>query len=145
MRRPVERADASHTMRDKLFELSADPASSAPTAATLDLSTILSLRAVLPASAREQLVELLVTGTSETVAVMREARVRGDEVALREAAHRCKGGSMMLGAVRMGEICARLERLAERHEFAAGDAEIDSLVVAADDAALALRRQLLGP
>lgn len=116
-----------------------------PPAGTLDSGTVGSLRAMLPASAREQLVELLLTGTPETIATMREARVRGDAVALREAAHRCKGGSLTLGAARMGEICARLERMADEREFSAGEAEIDCLAVAADEAVLALRQQLLGP
>jgi HPt (histidine-containing phosphotransfer) domain-containing protein len=117
---------------------------STPTA-TLDAGTVGSLRDMLPAYAREQLVDLLLGETPGAIATMREAGSRRDAVALREAAHRCKGGSLTLGAARMGEICARLERLADQHEFAAGDAVIDSLAVAADEAVVALRLHLLGP
>lgn len=109
----------------------------------LDPVTVGSLQVTLPLAVREQLVELLSTGTPETITAMREACHDGDAEALKSLAHRCKGGSLTLGAARMGDICARLERMAEGRELVESGAEIDRLAVAALEAEIALREQLL--
>jgi PAS domain S-box-containing protein len=67
-----------------------------------------------------------------------EAHALGDADRLRRLAHRLRGSSQLLGALRMTDCCTRIERLASEHDLVAAGAPVAELEEAAREAIIAL-------
>ncbi|MCU1374901.1 MAG: barA [Actinomycetia bacterium] len=88
------------------------------------------LQTIVDAAGASVLTELIDTFTRDSeaqLAVMQQARARGDLVAVGAAAHRIRGAASALGAVAIAGRCSAIERSAEAGQTSAVYAEIDEL------------------
>lgn len=67
-----------------------------------------------------ELVDLFVADSAQRLAVLRDAAAHGDADRLEAEAHRLRGSALMVGARRVADVCADLERLS--HGVAPGAA-----------------------
>ena len=75
-----------------------------------------------------QIYEAFLADAPETIHRLSEALSRGDPVAIRESAHRLKGGSLNVGADRMAKTAQRLEIMGRDGVTEGGDADLGVLL-----------------
>jgi HPt (histidine-containing phosphotransfer) domain-containing protein len=93
----------------------------------LDREVISTLRSMRRNGPRNILLQLLTTfreGTPGLLESIRNAAAEGDAAKLEKAAHSLKGSSLTIGATRMGQLTAEIERCGR--EKVLGD--VDSLI-----------------
>jgi CheY-like chemotaxis protein len=107
----------------------------------LDAATVLRIREALTADKRAALAETFDVQQASCIADIARAVGRGDRSSVRRVAHRLKGSSASVGALRLRDCCSKLE-LGDDEEPTLDTAEIDELREAAAEASTALREQL---
>jgi two-component system sensor histidine kinase/response regulator len=107
----------------------------------LDPETVSRIREALTAEKRAALVETFDVQQASCIADIARAIGRGDRSDVRRVAHRLKGSSASLGAVRLRDCCQKLE-LGHDQDSTVETSEIDELREAAAEASTALRDQL---
>ncbi|MGB8888093.1 MAG: Hpt domain-containing protein [Candidatus Korobacteraceae bacterium] len=79
-----------------------------------------------------------------TLAQLREAFRVKDAMALRERAHYLKGSSLMVGASRLSQCCATLERMGRDSDFRGAEPMLDDTATALREVEVRLTEQV-GP
>ncbi len=79
-----------------------------------------------------------------TLAQLREASRVKDAMALRERAHYLKGSSLMVGASRLSQCCATLERMGRDSDFRGAEPMLDDTATALREVEVRLTEQV-GP
>ena len=108
----------------------------------LDEAVIGELRDALTAETRESLIQTFEVSLPKCVADIESAISGGDENELRRAAHLLKGSSASLGAMRLTLCCQQFEQSSRSHDPALDAEHLAELHAAADEARVALRKQL---
>jgi signal transduction histidine kinase/CheY-like chemotaxis protein len=86
-----------------------------PAAGSIDRGVVEDLRELGPEFLRDSL-RLFLSGTPARLQALAEAAERGDQAGVRSGAHGLRGSCAIVGARRMMELCAELERRAELPE-----------------------------
>src|SRR2546430_6608756 len=87
----------------------------------LDAGTVAQLEQTLTRQMRAQLMQTFDEQLDRCVAEIEVAAVRGDQAELRRISHLLKGSSATFGAVRLREVCVRLERSGREDDEAVSD------------------------
>lgn len=94
-----------------------------PARPTLDLAVLDDLRQLQAADGKDlvgELIDLFVVEVSRIFPQLKTAVESANAPAVEKLAHKLRGGSQNLGAVRVAQICAELECLARAHAFHEG-------------------------
>jgi two-component system sensor histidine kinase/response regulator len=109
----------------------------------LDPAGIALLRSELGSiEALAQLVELFGTQTPEVLDQMRTAIEAGDTGSVKESAHKLRGGCLTLAAIRMAQLCKKLETKAAGGSLQGAPHAVDELETAFDEAYAALQAEV---
>jgi HPt (histidine-containing phosphotransfer) domain-containing protein len=108
----------------------------------LDDAIVMRIRQTLTPEKRRTLIDRFDVQQEECVVEIGAAIRRGDRGAVRRVAHKLKGSSASLGAIRLRVCCQRLE-LGEEDDSDLGEPQIAALRVAASEASEALRHELV--
>jgi two-component system, sensor histidine kinase and response regulator len=109
----------------------------------LDQSTISALRDTLTSEMRAQLITTFEGSLPKCLAEIEDALTRGDSVELRRAAHRLKGSSATLGAVRLEQACQALQHTGRDSDAPVDQTQVEDLQTVAAEALAALRGSLI--
>lgn len=107
----------------------------------LDKAAVLRIRETLTPAKRAQLVDTFDEQQEKCVVEIGGAIERGDRAELRLVAHKLKGSSASLGAIRLRDRCQQLE-LDREADSELGEPQIAELRVIAAEASAALRHAL---
>jgi CheY-like chemotaxis protein/HPt (histidine-containing phosphotransfer) domain-containing protein len=118
-------------------------ATSSPVAELLDAGVVARIRADFDSSMRDRLMSTFETSLQRCVTRIEDAARDGDGGELRRVAHLLKGSSATVGAARLRETCAELERLAVSDQVMISAWPVDELASIAETTASALRDELL--
>jgi len=86
----------------------------------------------------QEVIQMYLASTRETLARMRAALEVGDATLLRALAHGLKGGSRTVGSAALGELAHEIERLAEISDFASAHGALEGAAVAFEHVAAAM-------
>ena len=86
----------------------------------------------------QEVIQMYLESTRETLARMRAALEAGDATLLRGLAHGLKGGSRTIGAAALGELAQGIESLAETSDFASVHGALEGAAVAFERVAAAM-------
>jgi two-component system sensor histidine kinase/response regulator len=91
----------------------------------------------------QEVIQMYLESTRETLAMMRAALEAGDATLLRRLAHGLKGGSRTLGAAAVGELAEEIERRAENSDFASAYGALESVTAAFERVAATMEARSL--
>ena len=91
----------------------------------------------------QEVIQMYLESTRETLARMRAALEAGDAALLRGLAHGIKGGSQTVGAAALGELAHEIERLAGISDFASANGALEGAAVAFEHVAAAMEARAL--
>ena len=91
----------------------------------------------------QEVIQMYVESTRETLAQMRGAVEAGDATLLRALAHGLKGGSRTVGAVALGELAHEIENLAVTSDFASAHGALEGAAAAFGRVAAAMEARPL--
>jgi signal transduction histidine kinase/DNA-binding response OmpR family regulator/HPt (histidine-containing phosphotransfer) domain-containing protein len=110
--------------------------------AVLDEATVSQLRGSLPEAMLGELIDTFEQQLSRCLDEIEAAAGRGDHGEVRRLAHLLKGSSATFGALRVREICLRLEHSGREGDPLVGAEQVAQLRLAAEHARVALRERL---
>ena len=91
----------------------------------------------------QEVLQMYLESTRETLAGMRAALEAGDVALLRGLAHGLKGGSQTVGAAALGELAEEIENLAGTSDFASAHGALEGAAVAFERVAAAMEARPL--
>jgi len=91
----------------------------------------------------QEVIQMYLESTRETLAGMRAALEAGDATLLRGLAHGLKGGSRTVGAAALGELAQEIESLAETSDFASAHGALEGAAVAFEHVTAAMKARAL--
>jgi two-component system sensor histidine kinase/response regulator len=91
----------------------------------------------------QEVIQMYLESTRETLSRMRAALELGDATLLRGLAHGLKGGSRTVGAAALGELAQEIERRAETSDFASAHGALEGAAVAFEHVAMVMEARAL--
>jgi CheY-like chemotaxis protein len=119
------------------------PADGAREVEILDAETVAQLEQTLTPQMRAQLMQAFDEQLDRCIADIEVAAARGNQAELRRISHLLKGSSATFGAVRLRDLCVRLERSGRSDDQPVSEEQLRRLRQTASEAQAALHAKLL--